>query len=51
MGYMTMALVARIVTLVLLTGKSVRTPGLRLFRALVISSRGEILGLPVEPLI
>jgi hypothetical protein len=47
----TMASVAKIVVLVLLMGKSVRTLGLRSFRAPVISPRGEILGFLVEPLV
>ena len=47
----TMALVAKIATLVLLAGESVRTTGLRLFHALVMSSRGEILGFLTKPLI
>ena len=46
-----MALVAKIVVPVLLAGKSMRTLALRSFRALVMSSRGEILGFPTEPLV
>jgi hypothetical protein len=48
---MTMASVAKIATPVLLTGKFMRTPGLRSFRAPVISPKGEILGFMVEPLV
>ena len=48
---MTMASVAKIIVPVLLTGKSVRTPGLQSFRALVMSPKGEILGFLAEPLI
>ena len=46
-----MASVAKIDVPVLLAGKSMRTPGLRSFRALVMSPRGEILGFPIEPLV
>jgi hypothetical protein len=49
---MTMVLVAKIVVPMLLAGKSVRTLGLRSFRALVMSPhRGEILGFLIEPLV
>ena len=47
----TMASLAKIVVPVLLAGKSVRTPGIGSFRALVMSPRGEILSFPTEPLI
>jgi hypothetical protein len=47
----TMASVAKIAVPVLLTGKSMRTLGLRSFRAPVMSPKGEILGFPVEPLV
>ena len=46
-----MALVAKIVVPVLLAGKSVRTPGIGSFRALVMSPRGEVLSFPIEPLV
>jgi hypothetical protein len=46
-----MALVANIAVPVLLASESMRTPGLRLFHALVMSPRGEILGFLTEPLI
>ena len=46
-----MALLPKIAAPVLLVGKSVRTPGLRSFRALVTSPTGEILGFPTKPLI
>ena len=48
---MMMASVAKITMPVLLMGKSVRTPGLQLFHALVMSPRGEIFGFPIEPLV
>ena len=48
---MTMASVAKIAVSVLLAGESVRTLGLRSFRAPVMSPRGEILGFPVEALV
>jgi hypothetical protein len=47
----TMASVAKIITPVLLTGKSMRTLGLRSFHGLVMSPSGEILGFPDEPLV
>ena len=50
-AFMTMASLPKIVTPVLLVGKSVRTPGLRSFYALVMSPKGEILGFPTEPLV
>ena len=46
-----MASLAKIVVPVLLAGKSMRTPGAWSFRALVMSSRGEIPGFLIEPLI
>jgi hypothetical protein len=46
-----MVLMAKITAPVLLTGKSVRTPGLWSFYAPVMSSRGEILGFLIEQLI
>ena len=45
-----MASVAKIVAPVLLTGKFVRTSGLR-SRASVMSPRGEILGFLIDPLV
>jgi hypothetical protein len=48
---MMLASVAKTAAPVLLAGESVRTPGLRSFRALVMSLRGEILGFLAEPLI
>ena len=47
----TMASVAKIVELVLLAGESMRIPGLRSFRALVMSPRGEILIFQTKPLV
>ena len=46
-----MASMAKIAVPMLLMGKSVRTPGLQSFRALVMSPKGEILGFLAEPLI
>jgi hypothetical protein len=46
-----MASVAKIIALVLVMGKSVRTSGLWSFRAPIMSSKGEILGFLAEPLI
>ena len=46
-----MASLAKIAAPMLLAGKSVRTLGLRSFRAPVMSPRGEILSFPTEPLI
>jgi hypothetical protein len=46
-----MASLAKIIVLVLLASKSVRTLGLWSFSALVMSPRGEILGFPIEPLV
>ena len=46
-----MVLLAKIAAPILLAGKSVRTPGLQLFHALVMSPRGEIFGFPIEPLV
>jgi hypothetical protein len=46
---MTMASVVKIAAPVLLVGKSMRTLGLWSFRALVKSSRGEILSFSIEP--
>ena len=46
-----MASLAKIATPMLLVGKFVRTLSLRSFRALVMSTRGEILGFPIEPLL
>jgi hypothetical protein len=49
---MTMVSVAKIIMPMLLVGKSMRTLGLRSFRALVMSPhRGEILGFLIEPLV
>jgi hypothetical protein len=48
---MTMASVAKIVVPMLPVGEFVRTLGLRLVRTLVMSPRGEIFGLPTEPLV
>ena len=48
---MTMALAAKIVVPMLLAGESMRTLGLRSFRALVMSLRWEILGFLTEPLV
>ena len=45
-----MVSLANIAVPVLLAGKSVRTLGLRSFRALVMSPSGEILGFSTEPL-
>ena len=45
------ASLAKIIMPVLLAGKSVRTPSLRSFRALVMSPRGEILDFPTELLV
>jgi hypothetical protein len=47
----TMASVAKIVVPVLLAGESVSTLGLWLFRAPVMSLRGEILDFLTEPLV
>jgi len=47
----TIASMAKIAAPMLLAGKSVRTPSLCSFRALVMSPRGEIHGFPTEPLI
>jgi hypothetical protein len=46
-----MASLAKIAVPMLLTGKSLRTLGLRLFRAPIMSPGGEILGFPTEPLV
>ena len=46
-----MASVAKIAMPMLLAGKSMRTLGLRPFRALVMSPIVEILGFPIEPLV
>jgi ABC-type spermidine/putrescine transport system permease subunit II len=46
-----MASVDKIVAPVLLAGESVRTLGLWLFCALIMSPRGEILDFPAKPLI
>jgi hypothetical protein len=46
-----MASLAKIATPVLLVGKSMRTLGLRLFCAPVMSPRGEILGFLIKPLV
>jgi hypothetical protein len=46
-----MALLAKITAPMLLASKSVRTPGLRSFRAPVMSPKGEILGFLTEPLV
>jgi hypothetical protein len=52
MGYYNkMAAVAKIAVPVLLVGKSVRTPSLRSFCALVMSPKGEMLGFMTEPLV
>ena len=48
---MMIALVAKIAAPMLLAGESVRTLGLRSFRAPVLSPRGEMLGFPIEPLV
>ena len=47
----TMALVAKIVMPVLLASESVKTLGLRSFRVLVMSPRGEIIGFLTKPLV
>jgi hypothetical protein len=46
-----MASLAKIAVPMLLAGKSVRTPGLWSFRALIMSRRGEMLGFSTEPLV
>jgi hypothetical protein len=46
-----MALVAKIAAPVLLAGKSMRTLGLRSFRAQVMSPRGEILDFLTKPVV
>jgi hypothetical protein len=46
-----MASLAKIAAPMLLAGKSMRTPSLWLFRAPVMSPRGEILGFLTEPLV
>ena len=46
-----MALLAKIAVPMLLAGKSTRTSGLRSFHAPVMSSRGEIVGFLIEPLV
>ena len=51
MAVRTMDSVAEITVLVLLVGKSVRTPGLQLFHALVMSPLGDVLGFLTEPLV
>jgi hypothetical protein len=48
---MIMAPVAKIVVPVILAGKSMRTLGLRSFRAQVISPRGEILDFLTKPIV
>ena len=48
---MMMPSLAKITVAMLLTGKSMRTLGLRSFRALVMSLRWEILGFLTEPLV
>ena len=48
---MMMDSLAKIAAPVLLAGKSMKTLGLWLFRAPVMSPRREILGFPTEPLI
>jgi hypothetical protein len=48
---MMMASLAKIVVPMLLAGKSMRTLGLRSFRAPVMSPRWEILGFLTEPLL
>jgi hypothetical protein len=48
---MTMASVAKITTPVLLTGKSMRTLGLRSFHGPIMSPSREILSFPDEPLV
>ena len=47
----TVASFAKIAAPMMLAREFVRTLGLRSFRALVMSPRGEILGLPTKPLI
>ena len=47
----TMASVSKIAAPMLLAGKSVKTPSLRSFHALVMSPKGEILGIPTLPLV
>jgi hypothetical protein len=48
---MMMASLTKIATPMILTGKSMRTLGLRLFRAPVMSPNGEILSFLTEPLV